>query len=530
MFRPRSVAVVGASQNPSFVSGILKNLLRYGYEGSVAAVNPKYDKILEAPCYPSVADVPGPLDLVVVGVANRFIPSILDQCEKKGVGAVEIVSSGFSEMGGEEGARRQAELAGWARRTGIPVGGPNCLGLMNALIGMLALPTTVEELIPGHVGAVLQSGMMAPSVIVPLLSRNIGFTIAVTTGNEADLEAADYIRYCVEDDETRVIACYTEQIKTPERFIAACELAAERQKPIVMLKIGRSETARQSALAHTGSLVGSDEVVDVVLRKLGVTRVDSVDELFEAVAIFHARKLPRGGGVAPVSVSGGAGGLLADLAQTCGVSFPPLPVETARSLGEVVPEYGNVGNPLDITGQGVFDTEIARGALNLLAQAGNLDVVVWARSFPSRLDRQTPVGEILEQVVRDHPDILFLVMSLVSGHFHPGANPDIPVVEPIDHLDGIPFLQGSDTGLKAIASLIRYAEFQRRRAAGDPARRRLVSADVAERARALLRQAGRRSLGEREGKAILALYGIPTTGERLAASADDASPAAEEVG
>ena len=133
------------------------------------------------------------------------------------------------------------------------------------------------------------------------------------------------------------------------------------------------------------------------MRKLGVIRVDTVDDLYEAIAIFHTRKLPRGGGVAPVSVSGGAGGLLADLAQEIGVDFPPLPQKTAEALRTIVPEYGSVGNPLDITGQGVFETDMVRGAFDQLATAGNLDIVVWARSFPCNLDRQTPVGQILEQ-------------------------------------------------------------------------------------------------------------------------------------
>jgi acetate---CoA ligase (ADP-forming) len=536
MFRPRSVAVVGASQNPSFVSGIFKNLLRYSYEGTVSAVNPRYESILGAPCYGSVLDVPGPLDLVVIGVASRLIPTVLEQCEEKGVGAVEIVSSGYSEMGGAEGAQRQAELAGWARRTGIPVGGPNCLGLMNMTIGMMALPTTVERLIPGKVGAVLQSGMMAPSVIVPLLAREIGFTVGVTTGNEADLEAADYIRYCVEDDETRVIACYTEQIKTPAKFVAACQLAAEQNKPIIMLKIGRSEIAQRSALAHTGSLVGADDVADAVLRKLGVIRVDTVDDLYEAIAIFHTRKLPRGGGVVPVSVSGGAGGLLADLAQEIGVEFPPLPRQTAETLRTIVPEYGNVGNPLDITGQGVFETDMVRAAFDQLATAGNLDIVVWARSFPCNLDRQTPVGQILEQAVEKYPEILFLVMALVSGHFYPGAAADVPLAEPINHLDGIPFLQGSESGLQAIAALIRYAEWRRTRALTPALSQRergpesLVPEAVAEQARALVASAGGRALTERESKAILALYGIRTTREILAADSEHAVAAAAEIG
>lgn len=529
LLRPRSVAVVGASPNPSFVSGILKNLLRWGYQGPVAAVNPRHDRILDAPCYPSLLDVPHAIDLVVVGVAHRLVPSILAECERKGVGAVDIVSSGFSETGGEAGARRQAELAAWAGRTGIPVGGPNCLGLMNATIGMVALPTVFERLIPGAVGAVLQSGMMAPSVLVPLLARGIGLTMAVTTGNEADLVAADYLQYLVEDDATRVIACFTEQIKTPDRFVAACERAADRRKPIVMLKIGRSEGARWSALAHTGSLVGADGVVDAVLRKLGVARVTSVDALLEAVAVFHARKLPRGPGVAAISVSGGAVGLLADQAADCGVTFAPLPEATAQRLRGVVPEYGSVGNPLDITGQGVFQTEITEGALAALAEAGPFDVVVWGRAFPSRLDRQTPVGQILERAVDTHRDVVFLVMSLVGGHLHASPNPDLPMADPILALDGIPFLQGSEAGLRAVAALIRYAAFQRERAARASGPRR-VQPEVAERARALVRAAGGRALTEREGKQVLALYGIPTTRETLAASADDAAAAAGAIG
>jgi acetyltransferase len=532
MFRPRSVAVVGASQNPSFVSGIFKNLLRHGFQGTVSAVNPRYQEILGAPCYPSVLDVPGPLDLVIVGVASRYIPAILEQCEEKGVGAVEIVSSGFSEMGGAEGAQRQAELAQWARLSEIPVGGPNCLGLMNMSIGMMALPTVVERLIPGQVAAILQSGMMAPSIIVPLLARGIGFTIGVTTGNEADLEAADYIRYAVQDEATRVIACYTEQIKTPAKFVAACEAAAEAGKPVIMLKIGRSEIAQRSALAHTGSLVGADGVTDAVLRKLGVTRVDTVDDLYEAIAVFHARKLPRGGGVAPVSVSGGAGGLLADLAQGIGVSFPPLPAQTAEALRKVVPEYGSVGNPLDITGQGVFEPQLAGGAIEQLAQADNLDIIVWARSFPCNLDRATPVGQILERAVETYPDVLFLVMSLVSGHFYPAPGADLELADPVNHLGGVPFLQGSESSLKAIAALIRYAEFQRARRernASGP-RERLTPESAARRARGLLRAVGGRALTERESKVILALYGIRTTREILATDSEHAVTAAEEIG
>jgi acetyltransferase len=224
--------------------------------------------------------------------------------------------------------------------------------------------------------------------------------------------------------------------------------------------------------------------------------------------------------------------LLADLAQDIGVSFPPLPRHTAEALRKVVPEYGSVGNPLDITGQGVFETEMVRGAFDQLATAGNLDVVVWARSFPANLDRQTPVGQMLEEAVAKYPEVLFLVMALVGGHFYPQVYVDMPQAEPVNHLDGIPFLQGSESGLKAIAALIRYAEFQRERAASIERgpRPRVAPKSIGGQARALVRAAGGRTLTERESKAVLALYGIRTTREILAADSEHAVVAAAEIG
>ena len=530
LLRPRSVAVIGASQNPSYASVILRNLLSHGYGGAVVAVNPRYDCILDAPCYPTVLDVPGPVDLAIVGVPRRQLDSVLEQCERKRVGALCLITSGFAEMGGSAAAERQAELSAWAARTGIAVCGPNCWGLMSVPSGLIALPLHFERYLLGSVGAILQSGAMALTFLAPMLARGIGVTDVVTSGNEADLEAADYIRYLVENDRTRIIACFAEQIKTPERFIAACELAAERRKPIVMLKIGRSEAGRRAALAHTGALVGSDDVIDAVLRKLGVARVNRLDELIEAVAVFHARKLPRGGGVAPLVLSGGAGGLLSDLAADARVTFPTLPEGTAQKLRAIIPEYGTISNPLDITSQAVYETEILEGAVDLLAEAGNVDIVVYGRSFPAPLDRAVATGKLWEQAVERHPEVLFLVMSMVGGHFHPSQYASTPPAEPIDRLDGVPFLQGGEYGLKAIAALIRYAEFQRARAQESRTARRLTPETVAERARALVRAARGSALTERESKAILALYGIPTTREKLVTSVEGALVAADEIG
>jgi acetyltransferase len=527
LLRPRSVVVVGASTNPSFVSLIYKNLLRAGFAGNVAAVNPRYTTIGGAPCFASVADVPWPIDLAVVGVSWRQFPTLLEQCEQKHVGALVILTSGFAESGGE-GALRQTSLAQWAQRTATPVGGPNCLGLMHVPSGLHALPSTFPRLVAGEVGLILQSGMMAPSVLTPLFARNIGVTFAVTTGNEVDVDMSEYIRYLVDDDQTRVIGCFAEQIKRPAAFVDACEIAVKARKPIVMLKIGRSEAAQRSALAHTGSLVGADSVIDAVFDKLGVTRVSSVDALFEALAVFHTRRLPRGDGLAAISVSGGAAGLLSDLAIDCGVRFAPLAADTQAGLREVVPEFGSVGNPLDITGQGVFQTDLLERSLDLLANDPEVDALLYARSIASRMDADSAAYHALEQSVARHPETPLITMSLSGGHFMDAQSIDQPPAQPVDRLDGVPFLQGSEYGLRAIGALMRYARYQRQRMAASD--RRLSPETVAAKAREVVQRATGTRLSVADGAAVLDLYGIPRASQSLVTTLSDALAVAPAVG
>jgi acetyltransferase len=527
MFRPRTIAVVGASPNNSFISGTLSNILRHGFEGRAYAVNPRYTEVHGAPCFPTVEEVPEAVDLVFIGVGARLVPGILEQCERKGVGSLCIVTSGYSEQIGDEGQARQSELAAWAQRTGIPVGGPNCLGFMNMPHKLCGMFLNLERLIPGHIGLVLQSGQMGSTITTPLLARGVGFSTVVTAGNEVDLETADYIRYFVDDEQTRVIATFTEQFKTPSKLMAACELAAERGKPIVMLKIGRSEGGQRAARAHTGSIVGSDGAVGALLRKLGVARVHSVDELIETAAIFHSRKLPKRSGVASIFVSGGACGLASDLAQDIGVTFPPLTEETSARLRTIVPEFGNVGNPLDVTGQGVFEPDIFRQSLELLAETPGVGVVINGTGFPTLADRSLHRMQSLEACSEKHPDVVFLQMALVGGHFHAMAMPGTVIKEPTDRIAGVPFLQSTDNSLRAVKALVEYAEFQRRRGQARPTRR--SDRGAGEIARRTITDIAR-TLTEREAKMLLAAYGIPVTAERPATTALEAADAAEAIG
>lgn len=528
-FRPESIAIVGASPKGGFATEIIKNLKKWGFSGKLAAVNPRYQQVEGAPCYPSVAAIPHPVDLVEVAVPSNAVQSVLDDCERANVGAIQIISSGFADER-DEGLEKQRRLVEWAERTGIPVVGPNCYGLLNAANRLLALPLDFHSMKAGGISAVLQSGTLVFSLIVPLLARGVGIGRVVTIGNEACTDVADFINYFVDDEDTRVIACYCEQFKRPLEFIKACERAADKGKPIVMIKVGRSEGARKAAFAHTGSLVGSDLAVDAVLKKLGVIRVDTVDQLIETSAAMSSTKRPRGRRVAFASFSGTAVSMLSDLAEPCGIDFPPLPAAVKARLEAVFPKFGSVSNPLDLTAQGDYDTHIIDESVEALATCGAYDVVVWGRGFPSALDMRSSVGQALTRAAAAAPEVVFSVMSLAGGHFHTALDPKSTMIEPKADIDGMPFLQGVDNGLKALSALIGYAEFLRvrkptNRLSGQRGQR---SACYPEAMR-IIREAKDGILTEREGKRLLALYGIPVTREALATRADEAARIAQDL-
>ena len=528
-FRPQSVALVGASEKGGFATEVLMNIKKWGFAGKIAAVNPRYTEVGGVRCFPTLTAVPYRVDFVLIAIPSLAIPSVLDDCEAARVGAVQIISSGFAEQGGE-GVEKQRGLAVWSERTGIPVVGPNCFGLMNAANRLMAVPLDFQSMKAGGVSAVLQSGTFVYSLIVPLLARGIGIGRVITTGNEACTDLADFIDYFVDDEDTHVIACYCEQIKRPQEFIKACERAADKEKPIVMIKVGRLEAARRAALAHTGSLVGSDVAIDGVLKKLGVVRVDTVDHLIETTAALSSTKRPRGRRMAFAALSGSAVTLLSDYAASCGIEFPPLPAAVKKRLEAVFPEFGSVGNPLDLTAQADYDRRILDESLDALATCGAYDVVVWGRGFPTCLDMRSLLGQALTRAAAAAPEVVFAVMSLAGGHFHSALDPKVPTIEPKADLDGLPFLQGMDTGLKALSALMDYAEFSRTRKHSNrlSGQWRQRSAHHPEAVR-ILREASGDILTEREGKRLLALYDINVTREALATEADEAARIAKKL-
>jgi acetate---CoA ligase (ADP-forming) len=530
LLHPQRIAIVGASPRPGYARSIHNALVAGGYTGELIPINPRYDDVLGLRAYPTLAAVPGRVDLAVVVVSNRLVFDVLDDCERAGVGAVSLIASGFAEAtadaGGEE---RQRRIREFALRTGIRVSGPNCLGNISVPNRMNAASGPYFAPLPrGPVAAVLQSGLLSYSLVVPSADRGIGFTYVVTSGNEADLTSVDYLRYFIEDDETRVIGCFVEQFKDPAGFLEVAELAAERRKPIVVLKVGRSVGGQRAARAHTGSLVGSDDIAAAVMRQHGVIRVNSMDEMIETLAVFHTRKLPKGDGVGAVFMSGGAAGMVSDLGQDIGLRFPPLAPETVERLSRIIPDYGTIDNPLDTTG-GVW-TQPGAFQASFRAMAGDpgVDIILYGRPFPGRMDANADMEEFPTSLPAEHPDKLFFMMSLVTGRHREKNYPYEMMVDPIDSLDGIPFLQGTENSMRAIRSLTGYAEFQRSR----DERREHPDTDeaVAAIARGIVLAASGGSLSERESKRLLALYGIPVTREEIAATAGEAVARSREIG
>lgn len=528
LFYPKRIAIIGATPRAGFANTIHQNTIKGGFEGDLIPITPRHAEVLGQPTYPSIDAVPGGVEHVMVIVPSQLVLEQLELCAASGAKVVNVITSGFGEQSDAEAHERQQAIREFVARTSVRVIGPNCLGVISMPGKMRAMSGNYDGILPGPVGLVFQSGLLAFSSGIPPKDRGIGFTYIVTSGNEADLEAADYIRYMVEDEQTRVIGCFIEQFRNPEKMIEVADLAAERGKPIVVLKVGRSEKGQRAAQAHTGSLVGSDGVIDAVMHQHGIVRVHDLDEMAETLAAFHTSRLPRGGGVAAIFPSGGAAGLTADLAADLGVDMPALAPKTVERLDGLIPEFGTVGNPLDVTGHAWLIPGVMEGVMESLGEDPNLDIIVYGQAFPTMFDTGTPVGQVFKAFRDRYPDKLLYISSLVAGTQKPVSSFIGEPIEPATHLHGIPFLQGAETSLKALRSLIWYADFQRNR--GETGSAVAPDEQRAQQARELIAASGDKPMTERAAKQLLELYGIPTTREVLARTPEEAVAAAERIG
>jgi acetate---CoA ligase (ADP-forming) len=349
-FAPRSLAVVGASEGSGWARFILAAGAAVGFDGPLVPVHPRHETVFGRPAVRRLRDLTEPVDLAFVIVPTDAVPDVIDDAAAAGIRNAIVLASGYRELGAG-GAARQHTLTQHAAEHGILLLGPNCLGFLNthAPAGPFAL-TVPLPLRPGPVGIALQSGALASAMLAFARSRAIGVSTLVTMGNESMIGTADVLGYLVDDEQTRVICLFLEEISEPDRFADAALRAKRAGKPIVVLKTGSSPAGQVAALAHTGSIVGDDAVVDAALRQLGVIRVTSIEELLATAGLLAYDRWPHGRRMGVLTASGGACGLIADRASHQDIQIPPFAAPTAAAITPHLPAFAAAHNPLDVTG------------------------------------------------------------------------------------------------------------------------------------------------------------------------------------
>jgi len=520
LLNPRSIAIVGASDKIGPGFNAWKALEHVGYQGPIYLVNPNKPEMLGQKTFPSLRDIDADVDAVFVAVRAERVLEVATQAVDKRSGALAIMSSGFGDAG-DAGLQIQQDLASLAQAHDIAVCGPNCLGLLNfsarsALFGT-SLPDSVER---GGIAAIVQSG----SIGIALLNsgRGLGLSHLVTSGNEAVTATADYLEAFIEDAAVRTIIVFAEQIRKPEKFIAMARRAGERDKPVIVLKSGRSERGRAAVMAHTGAVAGSVEACDAALAASGAIQVYTLDELLETAALVsQLRRRPTGRKIAAVSLSGGEIALALDAAEESGIVFASLGAAESE-IKPLLPEFAHLSNPLDLTWAGLYDLNVAQGCSRALASLEDVGTLVLLQDAPTGLGPQQAArySSLLQAVARGAEEAgkPLVALSNLSDEPHPELN---RVAREL----GVPYLRGTREALSSIAG---YAQWATRPA--PPAVRATPSHTREATSNRLQPFETGRLPAEHEARSILESYGIAGPQERFVATAQEAAQAALEIG
>jgi acetyl coenzyme A synthetase (ADP forming)-like protein len=517
ILKPKSVAVIGASRRPDTIGNeILANIVKYGFTGAVYPVNPKALSVHSIKAYPSVAEIPDPVDLAVIVVPKEHVLAVAESCGKKGVRGLVVISAGFREVG-EVGAAAERALVEIVRRYGMRMVGPNCMGVLNAAPEVSLNATFAPTMPPfGHAAFVSQSGALGLSVLDYATEYGIGISQFVSVGNKPDVSGNDLLLQWEHDDTVGVILMYVENFGNPRRFLEIASRIA-KQKPIIAMKSGRSRIGARAAASHTGSLAASDAAVDALLTQAGVLRAVSMEELFDMAMAFTGPPLPRSRRTAVLTNSGGPGILVADALEPQGMELVDLSPETIARLRPLFPEEASLRNPVDMIASATAADY--RAALDALLADGNVDSAV-AIFVPPLGIHAGDVAESIAAAAGKHPGKPVLAV-LMGREGLPEGRAEL-------HRAGIPAYIFPESAARALGALRRVREWRARPEVPD--RPLTVDRDRAARLLAQARSAGRTKLTELEVLGLLSAYGIAAAPARLAHDAEEAARAAAEIG
>jgi acyl-CoA synthetase (NDP forming) len=537
VFEPTSIAVVGASTRSWIAGTVRDNLKLMGSSTRCHFVNPKYDELLGQPCYPSLDALPERPDIALVALNPLRAAVVTQAAADAGVPAVVIPGGGVVE-GGAAAAAMQAEVAEIARRHGMALVGPNCMGVIDLTANTATYIGDVSPYLPrGGVAGIAQSGSVTDAFVQS--GSRVGFSRIISCGSEVVLDVCDYLAYCLDDPATTSVILFLEGFRRPERFLALADRALELGKPIMAVKVGQSEQARAAAIAHSGSLAGEARVTGAALDAAGVIRCADLDELLETAELVEGiRRTGRGigqGRTGVVTVSTGEASLIADLAPSAGLDLPPIPASARERILQHLPTMGFIANPLDPWG--AADAGHAYGAaFEAMARSGAYDVLVLVhdfpyRSLPAEVATANDVTRALLDATRDRPWLLPVYVSLTSGE----PPPETKAI--LDDLgSGAPLLRGASEAFRAIGALARWERLHERRLADGPWRA-TWPATAADRtaygfdtvAMDALAAPTLRVLPERESLDVLRTAGIAVTPALAVPDADAAVEAARPL-
>jgi acetyltransferase len=521
LFAPRSVALVGATDHPTNFGGrVFRAMLKFGYQGKVFPVNPRLKEIYGLACYPGIKDLPETPDHVGIIVATERVFDVLADCAARGVPFATVYTAGFAETATPEGRERQARLIAFARASGMRIMGPNCNGVIN-FIDNFAMTSTGAigraRGAAGNVGVISHSGGLGQiTVMWRAQMAGLGVSYEASCGNEADLDTLDFARFMLRSDTTDIILMAIEGFKDGAKLEAVAREALEREKPIVVLKLGRTEAGSRAASSHTGAIAGVDDIYQAAFKQYGLIGASTCNELYETAILLRKRRWPKGRRTASVAATGGNIVHLADMGADQGIEWAEYSAETQAVLSSLLPGYGSkILNPSDLTSLATGEPAMFSRALDAIVADPNIDAVAPIFAFVTRAQIETGV----EFVRNCTKPAAMIWVGACTDDTQPTAEELVAA--------GVPVYRDALPCLRAIRAA---ADFGQRVAA------HTQGTDVPRRPTNISIQAARDKLGtqvgtltEREAKLVLAEYGFPITREQLARTAEEAVSIAYEI-
>lgn len=518
IFEPKSVAVIGASATTGTVgNAIFSNILQSNFQGVVYPVNPKYSNVMSVKAYNDILSVPGTIDLAVICVPKNVVENVVIQCAEKGLKGIVVITAGFKEIG-DAGKKLENKIIELAEKHNIALIGPNCLGIINTQ-KEISLNANFAIKMPhaGIVALISQSGAIGVAALDYAHQHNLGISKFVSIGNKAVIDESDILEYLIDDDATKIITMYAEDIDHPARFFEMANKANAKQKPIIIIKTGRSVRGAIATHSHTGALSSSDIAYDSLFAQCGVIRVETLAEVFEYAKGFTCLVHPKGNHVAVVTNAGGMGVIATDAAERNNVEITNFEPQTLESLKKVLPPNASIHNPVDIIGDA--DAQRFSNALSIIVKDKNIDAIIVSVTPTVETDMDA-IATMLCDFAKENPSLPILgnLMSL---------EPE-PSFEQILEKANIPNFDFPETNIRVLASMIKYYEWINQPPA--TITKFEVNKNLVREVLDTIKKEKRIHLSEPESYKILEAYGMKVVDYRVAGEIDKTIIAANQIG